>query len=145
MQALAGSEATVQSTAIQSTAADDNAELEQLLRQLGVQTAEEGPSSAAISTPLQAMTLAAAEVAPAPASPVPPSSATSLPPGLLSELMCPITQEPMRDPVVAADGHTYERSAIEGGLIGVAGIQSSCFCKLMNCGLCCHGHAFSVC
>lgn len=25
---------------------------------------------------------------------------------------CPITQEPMRDPVVAADGHTYERSAI---------------------------------
>ena len=25
---------------------------------------------------------------------------------------CPITREPMRDPVVAADGHTYERSAI---------------------------------
>jgi hypothetical protein len=25
---------------------------------------------------------------------------------------CPITGEPMRDPVVAADGHTYERSAI---------------------------------
>ena len=25
---------------------------------------------------------------------------------------CPITQEPMRDPVVAADGHTYERTAI---------------------------------
>jgi hypothetical protein len=25
---------------------------------------------------------------------------------------CPITQEPMRDPVVAADGHTYERMAI---------------------------------
>ncbi|GKY95070.1 hypothetical protein MPSEU_000471200 [Mayamaea pseudoterrestris] len=25
---------------------------------------------------------------------------------------CPITQQPMRDPVVAADGHTYERTAI---------------------------------
>jgi hypothetical protein len=25
---------------------------------------------------------------------------------------CPITGEPMRDPVVAADGHTYERKAI---------------------------------
>lgn len=25
---------------------------------------------------------------------------------------CPITQEPMREPVVAADGHTYERAAI---------------------------------
>ena len=25
---------------------------------------------------------------------------------------CPITGEPIRDPVVAADGHTYERSAI---------------------------------
>eukprot|EP00977_Amphora_coffeiformis_P004964 scaffold1058_cov163-Amphora_coffeaeformis.AAC.4 len=26
--------------------------------------------------------------------------------------VCPISQEPMKDPVVAADGHTYERSAI---------------------------------
>ncbi|KAK9818307.1 hypothetical protein WJX72_010369 [[Myrmecia] bisecta] len=25
---------------------------------------------------------------------------------------CPITQEAMRDPVICADGHTYERSAI---------------------------------
>ena len=25
---------------------------------------------------------------------------------------CPITGEPMREPVVAADGHTYERTAI---------------------------------
>ena len=29
------------------------------------------------------------------------------------ELLCPITQEVMRDPVVTADGHTYERAAIE--------------------------------
>jgi len=34
---------------------------------------------------------------------------TSLP----SELFCPITHEVMTDPVVAADGHTYERAAIQ--------------------------------
>jgi hypothetical protein len=31
-------------------------------------------------------------------------------PALPSMPSCPVTQEPMRDPVVAADGHTYERS-----------------------------------
>uniref|UniRef100_A0A7S1VV23 U-box domain-containing protein n=1 Tax=Grammatophora oceanica TaxID=210454 RepID=A0A7S1VV23_9STRA len=30
-----------------------------------------------------------------------------------SELLCPITLDLMKDPVIAADGHTYERSAIE--------------------------------
>lgn len=29
------------------------------------------------------------------------------------EFICPITYELMRDPVVASDGHTYERAAIE--------------------------------
>jgi len=29
------------------------------------------------------------------------------------DLICPITQELMNDPVIAADGHTYERVAIE--------------------------------
>lgn len=29
------------------------------------------------------------------------------------DFVCPITQEPMVDPVVIADGHTYERGAIE--------------------------------
>jgi hypothetical protein len=28
-------------------------------------------------------------------------------------LVCPLTQEIMMDPVVAADGHTYERRALE--------------------------------
>ena len=42
---------------------------------------------------------------------------------LQAEVLCPITHEPMRDPVVAADGTTYERQAIEGarrcgGVIG---------------------------
>ena len=27
--------------------------------------------------------------------------------------MCPITQDLMNDPVIAADSHTYERTAIE--------------------------------
>ncbi|KAL4432459.1 hypothetical protein ABPG77_001758 [Micractinium sp. CCAP 211/92] len=35
-----------------------------------------------------------------------------LPPALLSELLCPICCEAMQDPVVAADGVTYERVAI---------------------------------
>lgn len=29
------------------------------------------------------------------------------------QLTCPITRELMRDPVVASDGYTYERAAIE--------------------------------
>lgn len=32
----------------------------------------------------------------------------------LFDLACPITQETMRQPVLAADGHTYERGAIQG-------------------------------
>ncbi|KAK9808919.1 hypothetical protein WJX72_006422 [[Myrmecia] bisecta] len=31
----------------------------------------------------------------------------------LDEMECPITHEVMTDPVIAADGYTYERSAIE--------------------------------
>jgi Mg-chelatase subunit ChlD len=31
----------------------------------------------------------------------------------LAGLICPITQLPMKDPVIAMDGHTYEREAIE--------------------------------
>ncbi len=33
-----------------------------------------------------------------------------------NELLCPITLELMRDPVIAADGHTYEREAITAWL-----------------------------
>lgn len=32
-----------------------------------------------------------------------------LPSELLERVLCPITGAPMKDPVVAADGHTYER------------------------------------
>ena len=34
------------------------------------------------------------------------------------EFLCPITQEMMENPVVAADGHTYERAAIVQWLQG---------------------------
>ncbi|XP_061579586.1 WD repeat, SAM and U-box domain-containing protein 1-like [Cololabis saira] len=34
------------------------------------------------------------------------------------EFMCPITRELMRDPVIAADGYSYERDAIEGWVRG---------------------------
>ena len=42
------------------------------------------------------------------ASPLPAS-----PPEPPDEFVCPITTELMTDPVLATDGHTYERSAIE--------------------------------
>ena len=32
------------------------------------------------------------------------------------ELICPITLERLRDPVIASDGHTYEREALQGWL-----------------------------
>ena len=34
----------------------------------------------------------------------------------MQHLLCPITQEIMTEPVVAADGHTYEKKAIEAWL-----------------------------
>lgn len=41
------------------------------------------------------------------------SSSTTTSDEIPHEYLCPITQEMMQDPVVAADGHTYERRAIE--------------------------------
>eukprot|EP00434_Breviolum_minutum_P004136 symbB.v1.2.003646.t1/scaffold175.1/size369221/2 len=35
------------------------------------------------------------------------------------DLCCPISHELMKDPVVAEDGHTYERSCIAGAVLGV--------------------------
>lgn len=47
---------------------------------------------------------------------------------MLCELRCPITQEPLQDPVLAADGNTYERAAIQGGWVGgwALGIAREC-------------------
>eukprot|EP00884_Botryococcus_braunii_P022330 jgi/Botrbrau1/8781/Bobra.0330s0013.1 len=44
------------------------------------------------------------------ARPSPASAVSNKPPAML---LCPITQDVFKDPVIAADGHTYERSAIQ--------------------------------
>jgi pantothenate kinase len=90
---------------------NNEAELAELLQLLGVQDAA-----------LQHYTSAASQPAVA-SQPAPHSFPDSTLSGLLSDLLCPITQEPMRDPVVAADGRTYERTAIEGGW------RHGCRCK----------------
>ena len=53
------------------------------------------------------------EGAPAEAAPLPPAATSALPPEPPDAFNCPITTELMNDPVVAFDGHTYERLAIE--------------------------------
>jgi len=59
--------------------------------------------------------LTAEDLAPKPVTPPPPmeTPASALQEPLPNMPPCPITGEPMQDPVVAADGHTYERYAIE--------------------------------
>ena len=59
--------------------------------------------------------LAAAQPAGRPASPATQPTPPALDDDLLQQLCCPITHEPMSDPMVATFGHTYERAAIEGG------------------------------
>ncbi|NXU53948.1 WSDU1 protein, partial [Turnix velox] len=38
---------------------------------------------------------------------------TTVPPAVPDEFLCPITRELMKDPVIAADGYSYEKDAIE--------------------------------
>lgn len=56
-----------------------------------------------------------------------PSRRSNFTPDPPDHLLCPITRELLRDPVVCADGHTYEREAIETWL------QSSDTSPLTNC------------
>lgn len=44
---------------------------------------------------------------------MPPGQGVSAGPAVDPMYLCPITTEVMDDPVIAADGYTYERSAIE--------------------------------
>jgi ankyrin repeat protein len=69
---------------------------------------EEAP--AAVTEVAVAAAEAAVAAAAAPARPAPAAPNTTEPP---DEFVCPITQELMGDPVLASDGHAYERSAIE--------------------------------
>jgi hypothetical protein len=124
-------------------AAEDDAKVEQLMRQLGLLPQRNG------SAPPLAATYAAV-LAPRPVGAVPreqaaqPQVASSPPPpgssgrsssssapassgtanvewgaGLPEELCCPLTLEPMVDPVMAACGNTFERAAIAGGWVAV--------------------------
>jgi hypothetical protein len=56
---------------------------------------------------------ASAPAAAPPAAAAPPPRRASEPP---AHLLCPITRQLMEDPVMATDGHTYERAAMEGWL-----------------------------
>ena len=49
-------------------------------------------------------------------------SAARIPdPALLAALHCPLTGSLLQDPVLAADGHTYERSAVQAWLVAAGG------------------------
>ena len=50
---------------------------------------------------------------PPPGSGIPSGGSTLAPDGVPEELLCPISHEVMQDPVLAADGHAYERAHIE--------------------------------
>ena len=94
-----------------------------------VQPAAQAPHAHTASCVPPAPQMSAAATAPLPAAPsattpARPSSARlataagrlGLDARLITNLLCcPITQEPLADPVLAADGQTYERAAMEGG------------------------------
>ena len=84
--------------------AEERAAKEQWHRQ------QAAPTTAPIETAPVVPTVAA----PAPIEAAPIASAAAAPdvPRAPPEFLCPITTEVMRFPVMAADGHTYERDAI---------------------------------
>jgi len=94
------------------------------LRDGGTDARARTPPAAAPASPGAAPT---PTTAPPRAAPAPPRSAPPQPPPLALDLargpadpppsfVCPITGAVMADPVVAADGYTYERGAVEGWL-----------------------------
>lgn len=89
---------------------DVDTELERLMHHLGIaQPAAEpsiGSTTAQVEPSAAERQRAFAEVSAA--------AGTAAWDDIFVELRCPITQEAMRDPVLAADGETYERSAVEG-------------------------------
>eukprot|EP00887_Chlorella_sp_A99_P007808 scaffold20.g7808.t1 len=137
-QVLLTPDAEVPEPAAAEESADSlaDAELAQLMLDMGVSQAaagawgSAGAGAAADTSPL------ASVAEPAPASPVAQrqqqaggmgvaggtsaagasinsTEAAAARDALICELLCPITHEPMHDPVLAADGRTYERPAIE--------------------------------
>ena len=56
------------------------------------------------------------DAAPPPAPPPAPAASQAARPDPPDALVCPISMELMEDPVLAMDGHTYDRSSIEAWL-----------------------------
>ena len=120
-------------------------------------------AAAAPVTPLPATEIAAGQPAGGPTAAAAAAAVPPLPldPTLLSDLCCPITHEPMSDPVVAADGTTYERAAIEGGWgwecvawgVMLAALKSCCMrcshfhaaCSLRRCAKPCPSRRHPIC
>ena len=105
-----------------SAAPADDDSLDALLAQLGVGScAPDGDAAAAGCA-------SCSPAAPATAAHSPPAAAAAAPtvsldPALLASLECPLTLQTMQQPVVAADGNTYERSAIAGEQVGRDGAE----------------------
>ena len=114
-----------------SSCAED--EIELLMRQLGLGGPDAGAASAAAGVPPVAESGGAGTSSAAPPPPPPAAAFTAPPaagldPALLSELCCPITQELMTDPVVAADGNTFT-----GGMRSRVGGRSAAGCSDCPC------------
>ena len=105
--------------------ADDDDSLDALLAQLGVgSSAPDGDAAAVAAGCASCSPAAPAMAAHSPPDAAPATPTVSLDPALLASLECPLTLQTMQQPVVAADGNTYERSAIAGGRWGGMGLRS---------------------
>lgn len=110
-----GKAAAVAAGAAVFTGAPADDSLDALLAQLRVGSSdpEAGAGAAAAGS------VACSPAAPATAALSPPDAASAttsvLDPALLASLECLLTLQTMQQPAVAADGNTYERSAIAGG------------------------------
>ena len=71
-------------------------------------------ADAAAAAEAAAVAATAAATAAAAHRPAAVADAPQLPPDLLASIQCPLSRQPMEDPVEAADGNTYDRAAIEG-------------------------------
>ena len=123
---LCGAVASAPAAAPTATAAEDGEDVDSLLGQLlGLSCGSPGSSPAAAAVRHKSLAplpphLASSTRAPAPASSGGAAACSSQAPADCprppEDLCCPITQELLRDPVLAADGFTYERSAIAAWL-----------------------------
>ena len=94
------------------------AQLDALLAQLGVGSSDPDADAAPAAGCASCSPAPPAMAAHSPLHAASAAPTVSLDPALLASLECPLTLQTMQQPVVAADGNTYERSAIAGGREG---------------------------